>query len=135
MSFLFLANRTFSNWLLRHIETLVLLRLLIMSKLHIGNLSYGINDEMLYEVFIQYGPLTEWFVVKRDGRSCGFGFVTFDAEEDARYAIRKLDGQELNGRSLRVSIANSQTSVRGARGEKKVQANENPFDTRRGHYV
>nr|GEZ69119.1 glycine-rich RNA-binding protein 2, mitochondrial-like [Tanacetum cinerariifolium] len=42
---------------------------------------------------------------RESGRSRGFGFVNYDADESANVAMKAMDGQELNGRSIRVSLA------------------------------
>ncbi|KAI8016374.1 hypothetical protein LOK49_LG05G01628 [Camellia lanceoleosa] len=44
-------------------------------------------------------------VYDRDsGRSRGFGFVTFGSSDEVNNAIESLDGVDLNGRSIRVSM-------------------------------
>ncbi|GMP48731.1 hypothetical protein CsSME_00015988 [Camellia sinensis var. sinensis] len=42
---------------------------------------------------------------KDSGRSRGFGFVTFGSSNEVNNAIESLDGVDLNGRSIRVSMA------------------------------
>ena len=44
------------------------------------------------------------------GRSRGFGFVNFSSEDSAQTAMSAMDGQELNGRSIRVNFANERPS-------------------------
>ena len=63
-------------------------------KLVVGGLSWGTDDEGMREVFSQFGEVLEAKVIRdRDtGRSRGFGFVTYDNEEDANAAIAALDG-------------------------------------------
>ncbi|XVF82730.1 hypothetical protein PTKIN_Ptkin16aG0073000 [Pterospermum kingtungense] len=43
-------------------------------------------------------------------RSRGFGFVNFSDDESASSALSALDGQELNGRNIRVSYASERPS-------------------------
>ncbi|CAL5333863.1 unnamed protein product [Camellia sinensis] len=46
------------------------------------------------------------FVYDKDsGRSRGLGFVTFGSSDEVNNAIESLDGVDLNGRSIRVSMA------------------------------
>ncbi|RVW99851.1 Glycine-rich RNA-binding protein 4, mitochondrial [Vitis vinifera] len=49
-------------------------------------------------------------ITDRDtGRSRGFGFVNFTSDDSASSALSAMDGQELNGRNIRVSYANERT--------------------------
>ncbi|XP_010243460.1 PREDICTED: glycine-rich RNA-binding protein 2, mitochondrial-like [Nelumbo nucifera] len=77
------------------------------TKLFIGGLSYGTDDQSLKDAFSSFGDVTEARVITdRDtGRSRGFGFVNFSTDESASSALA-MDGQELNGRNIRVSYAN-----------------------------
>jgi RNA recognition motif-containing protein len=77
-------------------------------KIHVGNLSFDSTDDSLRSAFAAYGEVHSASVVSdRDtGRSRGFGFVEME-EAAADEAIRRLDGHELDGRSLRVSEAQS----------------------------
>ena len=83
-------------------------------KLYVGNLSWGTTDDGLREAFESFGQVSEARVITdRDtGRSRGFGFVTFDNDEDADNAIQQMDGKDLDGRPLRVNEAQD----RGPRG-------------------
>ncbi len=42
---------------------------------------------------------------RETGRSRGFAFVEFSTEAEAAEAIRRFDGQEIDGRKLRVNTA------------------------------
>lgn len=78
------------------------------SKLFIGGLSFSTDDMSLKEAFSGFGDVTDAkVIVDRDtGKSRGFGFVNFASEDAASTALNAMDGQELNGRNIRVSIAN-----------------------------
>lgn len=77
-------------------------------KLFVGGLAWATNDESLSRAFEEHGAVEEAKVISdRDtGRSRGFGFVTFENEEDANKARQAMDGQEMDGRQLRVDFAN-----------------------------
>ncbi|KAL2486843.1 Glycine-rich RNA-binding protein 2 [Abeliophyllum distichum] len=78
------------------------------TKLFIGGLSFGTDDQSLRDAFGSFGDVVEARVITdRDtGRSRGFGFVNFSTDESANSALSAMDGQELNGRNIRVSYAN-----------------------------
>ena len=50
------------------------------------------------------------------GRSRGFGFVTFSTSQEADAAIGALNEQELDGRRIKVNLANSRGSGGGGGG-------------------
>lgn len=81
------------------------------SKLFVGGISWNTNDNSLQEAFSKYGEVVEARIIydRESGRSRGFGFVTFNTSEDASAAIQALDGQELDGRRIRVNVANDRT--------------------------
>ncbi len=83
------------------------MELLLSNKLFVGGLSWGTTDKDLMDAFAPYGNVTEAKVIKeRDsGRSRGFGFVTFDTEEESRAAAEAMNDTELDGRSIRVDFA------------------------------
>ena len=84
-----------------------------MKKIYVGNLSWGSGDAELREFFSAYGEVHSAAVITdRDtGRSRGFGFVEMD-DADAEKAISQADGQDMDGRRLRVNEA----QPRGERG-------------------
>ena len=77
-------------------------------KLFVGGLAWATDDDSLCKAFEEYGTVEEAKVItERDsGRSRGFGFVTFGTEESAIEAQKAMDGQEMDGRQLRVDFAN-----------------------------
>lgn len=77
------------------------------SRLHIGGLSWDTGEASLRQAFEPCGNVREVKVItdRETGRSRGFGFVTFSTGEEAQEAIRRMDGAELDGRSVKVSIA------------------------------
>lgn len=49
----------------------------------------------------------------RLGRSRGFGFVTMSSNQEAEAAVSGLNEQELDGRRIKVNLANSRSSDGG----------------------
>ena len=88
-----------------------------MSKnLYVGNLAYGATDEMLRQLFEQFGPVRtcEIKIDRESGRSRGFGFVEMTSETDAQKAIDALHGQPFMSRALNVSEARPRPVGSGA---------------------
>ncbi|KAK4585656.1 hypothetical protein RGQ29_023062 [Quercus rubra] len=83
-------------------------RYMSSSKLFVGGLSYNTDEQSLKDAFAGFGDVIDAkVIVDRDtGRSRGFGFVNFTSDESASSALSAMDGQELNGRNIRVSFAN-----------------------------
>lgn len=75
--------------------------------LFIGSLAYATTDDGLKAFFEQIGTVTSARVItdRDSGRSKGFGFVQFENEDDNQKAIDQLDGKELDGRTISVSMA------------------------------
>lgn len=76
------------------------------TKLFVGGLPWAMDTQRLKEVFAEFGDLVDARVItdRETGRSRGFGFVTFGSPEGAERAIA-LDGQEVDGRRIRVDRA------------------------------
>ncbi|MDB5185924.1 MAG: rbpA [Candidatus Saccharibacteria bacterium] len=77
------------------------------SKLFVGSLPYTTTSDDLQQLFAQFGTVASAVVINdRDtGRSKGFGFVEFDNDDDAKAAIKQLDGSDLDGRRIVVNEA------------------------------
>ncbi len=88
------------------------------TKVFVGNLSFDTTRERLQELFTQAGEVTEVAMPtdRMSGRPRGFAFVSFATEEAAAAAIQKLDGQELDGRNLRVNEASAERPQRSFGG-------------------
>ncbi|KDN46416.1 hypothetical protein RSAG8_04360, partial [Rhizoctonia solani AG-8 WAC10335] len=89
-----------------------------MSKLYVGNLSWNTTDDSLREAFGEFGSVIDSIVMKdrETGRSRGFAFVTLSTDEEANAAIEGLNEQDLDGRRIRVNLANARPSGGGGGG-------------------
>ena len=87
-------------------------------KLYVGNLTYGVTDSDLQQMFGQFGNVrSAQVIMDRDtGRSKGFGFVEMENDQEAQAAIAALNGKESDGRSLTVNEARPKTEGGGGRG-------------------
>ena len=77
------------------------------NKLFVGGLAWATDDAGLRSAFEEFGEVTDAKVIlDRDtGRSRGFGFVTFSDAASANTAVDGMNGASLDGRSLRVDLA------------------------------
>ncbi|XP_022879462.1 glycine-rich RNA-binding protein 3, mitochondrial-like [Olea europaea var. sylvestris] len=88
------------------------------SKLFVGGLSYNMDEMSLREAFAGCGEVVEARIImdRETGRSRGFGFVTYTSTDEASSAIQELDGQELQGRRIRVNYATERSRGGGFGG-------------------
>jgi len=87
-----------------------------VTKLYVGNLSYGTTDESLLQLFAEkgYKPVSARIITDREtGQSRGFGFVELGPQDDAAKAIGEFNGLNVQGRELQVNEARPQESRGG----------------------
>lgn len=89
-----------------------------MKRLYVGNLSYNTTENTLKAAFMAQGNITQAKIIvdRETGNSKGFAFVEFENAEDAQAAITAWNGADLDGRSLRVSIAEERKMNGGGGG-------------------
>ncbi|KAF8770748.1 RNA-binding protein 7 like protein [Argiope bruennichi] len=69
--------------------------------LYCGNLSERVTEDLLYELFLQAGPLESVKIPKeKDGRQRNYGFITFKHAVSVPYSIALMDGLSLFGKPL-----------------------------------
>jgi len=87
-------------------------------KLYVGNLTYGVSNTDLEQLFSQYGTVQSAQVItdRETGRSKGFGFVEMDTDAEAQEAIRALHDQDHGGRRLTVNEARPREPRSGGGG-------------------
>lgn len=80
------------------------------NKLFVGSLAWTATDDDLASFFGEVGTVVSAkVIVDRDtNRSKGFGFVEMSTDEEAKAAIDKLNGKDLNGRPVAVNEARPQ---------------------------
>ncbi|KAL0548526.1 hypothetical protein IC582_012979 [Cucumis melo] len=74
---------------------------------YVGNLDPQVSEELLWELFVQAGPVVNVYVPKDRVTNLhqGYGFIEFRSEEDADYAIKVLNMIKLYGKPIRVNKA------------------------------
>lgn len=80
------------------------------TKLFVASLAYAVTDDQLEEFFAQAGNVVTAKVImdRETSRSKGFGFVEMSSDEEAKNAIKMLDGKDLLGRPIVVTEARPQ---------------------------
>lgn len=73
----------------------------------VANLSFRVENDDLKKLFEEYGEVASAKVItdKFSGRSRGFGFVEMNDEAEGNKAIEELNGVELDGKVIAVSVA------------------------------
>lgn len=80
------------------------------NKLFVAGLSYSLTDSKLEEYFSKVGHVLSAKIItdRYSGQSKGFGFVEMETEEEAKKAIKELDGTDFEGRKIIVKEARPQ---------------------------
>lgn len=88
-----------------------------MSKIYVGNLPFSATEDSVRTLFAQHGTVESVaLIADRDtGRPRGFGFVEMPRSDAAR-AIQNLNGQDMDGRPLRVNEAQDKPRGGGSGG-------------------
>ena len=76
-------------------------------KLFVVGLDSSITSHQLENLFSTYGRVVNAKIIQDHETqiSRGFGFVTMETEGDGKLAMRKLNGQEVEGRTITVKKA------------------------------
>lgn len=94
-----------------------------IATIYIGNMSYQKKERDIKQLFSKYGEVSyvRLMLDPETSKSRGFAFVQMKDKKLAKLAIEKLNGQQLDGRTLKVSIAkeNNSASARVARKPKE----------------
>ena len=75
-------------------------------QVYVSNLSFNTNEENLKNHFSRFYPSNET-IMRRNGRSEGFGFVDFFNPQSAKDSLQ-LNGFNLDGRNIRVELKSLQ---------------------------
>jgi cold-inducible RNA-binding protein len=78
----------------------------LSKKLYVGNLSYGMTEAQVREMFEEHGTVDSiaWITDRDTGRFRGFCFVEME-ESAANAAIKSVNGTLIDGRELNVNEA------------------------------
>lgn len=80
--------------------------------MYVSNLATHVNDSSLRQLFEQYGQVSSSKVIidRQTGQSRGFGFVIMDSGAEAEQAMSQLNGKEVEGRAISVTVAREKQS-------------------------
>ncbi len=83
--------------------------------IYVSNLGFQVNEEDLKSLFAEFGDVSSVKVItdRETGRSRGFAFVEMSDQGGAE-AIKKLDGRQVDGRAISVSVAKPKPSNGGS---------------------
>jgi RNA recognition motif-containing protein len=88
-------------------------------KLYVGNLSYSTEEANIRKMFEAHGEVVSINLItdKYTGQSKGFGFVEMATDEAAKAAMSALNGQQIDGRAIRVNEAFDKPRREGGRNQ------------------
>ena len=117
-----------------------------ITKIYVGNLNYATKEGDLHNLFTKYGKVGKIEVIrdKKTERSTGIAFLQMFNKEHAAESIKKLNGRQMMGRTLKVSVAlereplktspKNDTKKKPGKPEKEIEAKpkkrrrKRPFD-------
>jgi RNA recognition motif-containing protein len=75
--------------------------------MYVSNLGFHTSDDDLRKLFEQFGQVSSAKVItdRETGRSRGFGFVEMSSRTESSEAMEKLNGKEIEGRNISVTVA------------------------------
>jgi RNA recognition motif-containing protein len=96
------------------------------NKLYVGNISYNTDEAKLRELFGQAGPIRSVTIPtdRMTNQPRGFAFVEMESSDGALKAIKMCNGQEVDGREIKVNEAKPQESRTGG-GDRRPRRDNN----------
>jgi len=97
------------------------------NKLYVGNLSYDTSEVKLRELFSPAGPIRSVTIPmdRMTNQPRGFAFVEMESPADALKAIKLCDGQEVDGRAIKVNEAKPPEARTGSSDRGPRRNNQN----------
>jgi RNA recognition motif-containing protein len=85
--------------------------------IYIGNLSYKLDKIGISKIFTPFGKVryVKIVVEPKNNRSKGIAFVQLSNKKETKTAIEALNGTLIDGRTVKVSLANNQDSFDGTK--------------------
>jgi RNA recognition motif-containing protein len=78
-----------------------------VTTIYVGNLDYQVQEFDIKDIFSEFGVVTYVKIVKdsQTFESKGIAFVQMPVKKQAELALKELDGADIDGRVIKVSIA------------------------------
>jgi RNA recognition motif-containing protein len=78
----------------------------LSKKIYVGNIPFTATETQVREMFEEHGSVDSiaWITDRDTGRFRGFAFIEME-DEGANSAIQALNGQEIDGRPLKIDLA------------------------------
>lgn len=97
------------------------------SSIYIGNLDDKMTESLLYELFIQVGPVVSIHLPKDRILKThqGYGFIEFENQHDVEYAEKVLQGIRLYGKSLKINRVGTTISTTAKKSTEEGEENNN----------
>jgi RNA recognition motif-containing protein len=78
----------------------------LSKKIYVGNIPFTVTETQVRDLFEQYGTVDSiaWVTDRDTGRFRGFAFIEME-DAAANSAINGLNGQDLDGRPLKIDEA------------------------------
>lgn len=85
--------------------------------MYVSNLGFHTSDDELRKLFEAYGQVSSAKVItdRETGKSRGFGFVEMNSDSEANEAMKKLNGKDVEGRLISVTVARERENRNGKR--------------------
>jgi len=97
------------------------------STVFVGNLSFNSTEDSLRSVFENHGEIQQIRIPTReDGSLKGFAYVQYNSPEEAKTAVSELNGADIDGRSVRLDLANESRGGGGDRGGPRGRSDRGP---------
>ena len=89
-------------------------------------MSYQTEEDSLKQAFGKCGVVEKVSIgYRRDGRSQGNATIQFKTKDAASEAIKQLDGEEVDGRAIKVKIYQSYENYKKTKQESQQKMNDN----------
>src|SRR5512141_3181322 len=97
------------------------------NKLYVGNLSYDTGEAALRELFGKAGAIRSVAIPmdRMTNQPRGFAFVEMETPADALKAIKMCNGQEIDGREIKVNEAKPPENRTSGGGDRGPRRNDN----------